>query len=240
MATSIDDSSTVVAAELALGLLDGAERAEAQRRVLADPDFALTVDGWRVRFADLFAYWPDQAAPATAWSRIVAAIDDGGLGVAALSSRAVALWRGAALAAALVAASLLVVVVARTPSKLVPAPTPASSSAPALVAVIAPTGGDGAPIAALYDPGAGTLRLAGVVAMAGDHDAELWVIPVDGKPRSLGLLAHDRATALVVGRTLRADLARGAQLAVSREPLGGSPTGQPTGAVVAAGTLTRI
>ena len=44
----------MTAAELALGLLDGDERAAALRRVLADPAFAREVEDWRNRMAGLF------------------------------------------------------------------------------------------------------------------------------------------------------------------------------------------
>jgi anti-sigma-K factor RskA len=61
-----------------------------------------------------------------------------------------------------------------------------------------------------------------------DRDYELWALPAGGKPVSLGLLPA-RGTA---ERTLTAvqsqALANAAQVAVTLEPLGGSPTGQPT------------
>ena len=70
---------------------------------------------------------------------------------------------------------------------------------------------------------------------------ELWLIPADGKPRSLGLLQrrprrHRRHPA----RTLRHLPTSDAVLAVSLEPQGGSPTGAPTGPVIAAGKLTAL
>ncbi len=66
---------------------------------------------------------------------------------------------------------------------------------------------------------------------------ELWLLPADRPPVSLGLLepAGDNRRPLTpeVERMLQA----GAMLAVSLEPPGGSPTGQPTGPVVSTGQL---
>ena len=67
---------------------------------------------------------------------------------------------------------------------------------------------------------------------------ELWSVPPEGAPRSLGLIRADGVT-LLDRRRLPATLLRGgtAALAVSVEPPGGSPTGAPTGPVVYAGKL---
>lgn len=88
----------------------------------------------------------------------------------------------------------------------------------------------------LGKPGAagGLSVLAGALASRpAGHDYELWALPKSGKPVSLGLLPYEKGT---LRRALTASqqqaLAVSAQLAVSVEPVGGSPTGQPTGAVV--------
>jgi anti-sigma-K factor RskA len=62
---------------------------------------------------------------------------------------------------------------------------------------------------------------------------ELWAVPAQGAPRSLGLVQAAGATTL-----LRAQLLRNtAAFAVSVEPTGGSPTGAPTGPIVSLGKL---
>jgi anti-sigma-K factor RskA len=67
---------------------------------------------------------------------------------------------------------------------------------------------------------------------------ELWSVPPDGAPRSLGLISSAGATVVTRDR-LPATLLKGgtAALAVSLEPPGGSPTGVPTGPVLYAGRL---
>jgi anti-sigma-K factor RskA len=74
-----------------------------------------------------------------------------------------------------------------------------------------------------------------------DRDYELWALPAAGAPVSLGVLpyqANDVHRTLSAGQ--RAALASAAKLAVSVESVGGSPTGQPTGAVVYVVPLRRV
>jgi len=69
---------------------------------------------------------------------------------------------------------------------------------------------------------------------------ELWLIPADGKPRPLGILRADRAVTITIPPALVPHATSNAVLAVSLEPQGGSPTGQPTGPVIATGKLTLL
>jgi anti-sigma-K factor RskA len=69
---------------------------------------------------------------------------------------------------------------------------------------------------------------------------ELWLIPEGGKPASLGLIAAGQPVQLNVPPNLLPLVGSGATLAVSLEPPGGSPTGQPTGEVIAHGNLSRL
>jgi len=92
-----------------------------------------------------------------------------------------------------------------------------------------------------FDPGGKTLLVTPAVATpAPGHDHELWLIPASGTPRSLGLVASLDPHRLDVPAPLLADFNRGSTIAISVEPVGGSPTGQPTGPVVATGKLTAI
>jgi anti-sigma-K factor RskA len=69
---------------------------------------------------------------------------------------------------------------------------------------------------------------------------ELWLIPADGVPRSLGVIGLGGTQRVTLAPTLLELVADGAVLAVSLEPVGGSPTGAPTGPVIATGRLTAI
>jgi len=60
-----------------------------------------------------------------------------------------------------------------------------------------------------------------------NQDYELWMVAADGRaPISLGLLP--KSGKLVLPRNVLFDQLQVAALAVSLEPLGGSPNGQPT------------
>lgn len=64
-----------------------------------------------------------------------------------------------------------------------------------------------------------------------EHSHELWLIIGDAAPVSLGLISGARGTFTLP------DAQTGLVLAVSLEPKGGSPTGAPTGPVIAAGSI---
>jgi anti-sigma-K factor RskA len=75
---------------------------------------------------------------------------------------------------------------------------------------------------------------------AGDRATELWLIAAGGKPRPVGLLAGHGPQLLPVSASLRSAEAAKAVLAVSLEPPGGSPTGAPTGPVIASGVIASL
>ena len=237
MATELDDTGEdLMAAELALGLLEGDERAVALRRMLAEPAFARDVETWRLHFAQLFDLWPGVEAPEGLIERIDATL--GGPGSDRRPSRLP--WPLLAIASSALAACLLVVVAIRpeppAPVVFTPAPPPVVRTGPVLIASL---DYEKTPIPSFYDPAQAALRVAASPDVAADRVAQLWVIGADGVPHPLGLLTR-RATALTVAPANRARLAAGAVLAISVEPLGGSPTGLPTGPVVAKGALSSV
>jgi anti-sigma-K factor RskA len=66
---------------------------------------------------------------------------------------------------------------------------------------------------------------------------QLWLVPSGQKPISVGMIAANAPTTLKLDPVLLAQLGPTAALAVSVEPISGSPTGQPTGPVVATGAI---
>jgi anti-sigma-K factor RskA len=223
----------IVAAEYALGVLEGAELAEARRRRLADPDFAQQVEAWEAELARLAMAAAPVAPPPAVWPRIEARLDgEGGADsiVALRLRRSVAIWRGATAAAAGVAACLLVALAW---------PRPVPATAPVLTARLSATGKGPAVFVALYDPERRAIVLTPAdVAAAPGRSPELWLIPAGGKPIALGV-ADFAGSVQLASTHSAAGLSAGA-LAVSIEPAGGSPTGQPTGPVIATGQLSRL
>jgi anti-sigma-K factor RskA len=236
------DEEGSVAAEFALGLLEGEERAQAERRMASDADFAREVARWRGRFATLNSETTDRRPPSGLWGRIEAALN----GSAPANDNVVALrrertiWRSATAAMTAVAAALALILLLQPRPTVAPTPTPPQPAASApMVAIV---GGDAAAkVVVSWEPSAKRM----IVAVAGNlpvdarHSHELWVIPADGKPRSLGVLGTSKQAHMQLANALADLLQQGATIAISVEPKGGSPTGAPTGPVVASGALAR-
>jgi anti-sigma-K factor RskA len=75
-------------------------------------------------------------------------------------------------------------------------------------------------------------RVAKLPARPAGSDYELWALPKGAAPVSLGVLPAAGASSRTLTVMQKQALALSTQVAVSIEPLGGSPTGQPTGAVL--------
>jgi len=243
MSTAPENERDMLAAEHALGVLGGSDRAEAQRLEASDSDFATLVGEWQERFAPLL----DEIAPVTPdpqlWDRINAALDNEGGRASNVHKleRRVTMWRTYSAAVSSIAAALLLVV--GVDAFRAPAPEPVPQQAqpkPTLVANVAAEDRSAAFVVS-YDPNDRTMLVSpAVAAPAPGHDHELWLIPASGTPQSLGLVASTSPHRLPVPQQLQSDFRRDATIAISVEPVGGSPTGQPTGAVVATGKLAPV
>jgi anti-sigma-K factor RskA len=230
MTDTFDHSSLpadeLLAAEYALGVLARADRAAVERRMARDHNFALLVSDWGHRLAPWAAEISEVAPPPQVWERVASALPaqprDGGLW------QSLGFWRGLSLAAGALAAACLAALIYLGTVTQQP-----------LIATI--EGGGHRHFVATVDAGRGTVA---VVPAAFSPDAtrvpELWLIPADGKPRSVGLLRADQTVTLTLPANLAAFAKKDAVLAVSLEPPGGSTTGQPTGPVIATGKLTSL
>ena len=233
MTISSDDDFT--AAEYALGTLDASERATLAARRLREGELDEAIHGWEARLAPLAEATPEIAPLRDLFPAIEARIR-GATQIAPVNSTVVALergvrrWRAAAIAASLVAALLAVGFVARETSR---------SAAPhEYVAILQRDAGSPA-IEVTVNLDKQELTVRPVAAQAPPGKAyELWLIDAKLGARSLG----------VVGDTSRAanlsaydpSVVAGATYAVTVEPPGGSPTGQPSGAPVFVGKLIPV
>lgn len=209
-----DDDDDLLAAEFVLGTLDLAERAGAEARQKTDPAFATTVLAWEIRLADL----NEDFAPAPLPDLLPKI--EARLFPQAAKPRGwwadLRLWGGVA-----VASVALVVYLALTPPK------------PELTATLAADQST-LQFAAVITEGKLTItRVSGSVADAA-HSHELWIIVGKDAPVSLGVIPANGETISLPGA------AAGAVLAVTLEPPGGSPTGKPTGPIVASGALIKV
>lgn len=227
-----------LAAEYALRLPDGEDRRRAERLMSSDPGFAAEVARWRGRFAPLVDELESTAPPQGLWGHIEQVIGGPSDNVVKLR-RQVTTWRAATAAISALAASLAVVLLLPPQTT---APTPTEEVRPASAPMVAMLGDDrkAMKVVATWDPAASQLVLAVVGDMPADplHSHELWVIPSDGKPRSLGTMPASKQAHMALAEALAELLQQGATIAISVEPPGGSPHGSPTGPVVASGALT--
>ena len=76
------------------------------------------------------------------------------------------------------------------------------------------------------------VRVVDVPDLTAQQDVELWLLVDGGAPVSLGLLSEQDGEIQRI--EAKVALAQGNGLAISLEPPGGSPTGAPTGPVIAA------
>ncbi|MGF6151078.1 anti-sigma factor [Pseudomonas fluorescens] len=79
-----------------------------------------------------------------------------------------------------------------------------------------------------------------LATVAPGHSLELWAVPADGKPISLGVIPAGGKGRVALSEKQHALLGKPIALAVSLEPEGGSPTGQPTGPVLYQGALAGL
>lgn len=231
------------AAEHALGVLTAPERVAAELRMAREPAFAADVEAWRDRLAPMVEAVAAVEPPAALWPRIergLPANDNAGAGASG-RWRTVAMWSMGTAAASLAAVAVMIT----NPDLVRPAPasTPVVAAAPGQVlnARLDTDKGEHLFVAA-YDPDRKAVMISSLVppgAGAG-HVHQLWLIPADGRPRSLGFVTPGASMTIPVAATLAALADDKAALAISVEAPGGSKKDTPTGPVVAVGKLTRI
>jgi anti-sigma-K factor RskA len=234
----------LLAAELALGLLEGDELAEARRREAEDGSFARAVEGWNERFAPMLDSIPAEQPRADLWDRIAERLQTKESNVVSIDPmrRRAKMWRAYSVGVTALAASLALVLAfdVLNDSPVAQQPPAASAGEPMLVATL--TAEDGpSRLVISYDRPSETLLVAPAeLTGAAGHEHELWLLPPSGNPRSLGIVRLGAPQRLRVPTELAAALRTDASLAVSVEPTGGSPTGLPTGPVIASGQLQKI
>jgi len=218
-----------LAASYVAGTLRGAARRRFEALLPSHPALRSAVSEWQGRLMPLtVALQPVQPSPAV-WQAIEQRLWP--TAAAAPWWQRLSLWRAATSLATVVAVALAVAVA-----------TPPPAQAPVVV-VLQSTGGDpavaGSVVASFSADGrAAVARTLTPVSVKPDRVLELWWAPEKGAPTSLGLIKADGMTVLSRGQLPGGLKGSGIDhMAVSVEPPGGSPTGQPTGPVVFYGKL---
>jgi anti-sigma-K factor RskA len=219
-----------LAGEYVLGTLSPEELGEFERELRTNRDLARAVYAWEDRLLGL-AKVPDSAAPAQdLWSRI-----ERDLPVPRQSTARPSLWSNLAFwrsATALAAVASLVL--AWITFLGLPSETPSRYAA----VLQAPDNSAGWLVEA---DSLQQVRLTPLTrtAVQPDQALELWTQPEGAaNPKSLGLVPADRVTVVPSPRLPR--LGEGQLFAISLEPRGGSPTGQPTGPILFAGRIVAV
>lgn len=228
-----------LAAEYVLGTLTGRARRRFERLLRGNPGLVGELRQWEAILGRL----GHRLKPVTPRDRVWAEIDyrinapQAHTTMLANAVQRVNFWRAWAIAASLfcgvvgfelwqsVSAPPVVVEVPRIVK--VPQPVP-------YIAMLEP-GGDVKFLLAL-SPDKGVIK----VAVKGTHppvdylkrSLELWVLDESGKPHSLGVMPHDGEAQMPMPKGV--PMPAKPTLAISDEPRGGSPTGQPTGPVLTA------
>ncbi len=218
------EEDIALAAEYALGLLTPPEAEAFEARLAVDPAFRDLYARWAEDLAALTDDLPEVAPP----PRVQAAIEGRLFAQPARRGLFGRFGLPALLGATAVAGVLAVVL---NLGSFAPVP-----EGPLYRAEIAAEDGSLRVIAA-YDPATEALRIERVTGSApAGRVLELWLIAGDAAPASLGVLPEAATAVIPVPDALRAGLAGGV-LAISEEPVGGSPTGAPTGEVLALGPV---
>jgi anti-sigma-K factor RskA len=233
MTISPDDD--FAAAEYALGTLDAGERATLAARRLREPELDEAIRGWETRLAPLAEAAPEIEPPDDLLRQIEARIrgapaEGAGESAVVVLERMVRWWRAAAIAASAVAALLAI--------GFVVLETGRGSSPREYVAILQKDAASPA-FEVTVNLDRQELTVRPVLAQAPPGKAyELWLIDAKLGARSLGVVG-DRPR----GASLSAydpTVVQNATFAVTVEPPGGSPTGQPSGAPVFVGKLIPV
>ncbi|TGD95865.1 anti-sigma factor [Methylobacterium nonmethylotrophicum] len=226
-----------LAAEYALGLLEGAEATQAAHLAKTDTDFAASVEAWRARLAEIDETATAVPAGDALWHRIEERLGSEVHVVGpspGLTERLLAVWnslgfwRGAGLAAGaacLALAAGLAVLAARQP-------------APALVAALLTDDNRVAAIVNIGADGRANLIPLAALPVPSDRVLEVWTLWDRARgPVSVGLSQRAQRLDLKVE-----DLPRAVPdqlFEITLEPVGGSPTGRPTGQILMKGLTAR-
>lgn len=217
----------LLAGEYVLGLLRGAARRRFERLLIEDARLRAEVVNWEEKFAASNRGLKPLTPPSSVWKRLEARVK-----VEEISNKRLgrspnfkALWGGSAA----IAAVIVLVVGIFIGRSLVTTP----AAAPAYLAVMSSAKGQPLWLITVHP----NSRRVDMEALADNtpppgKSYELWMLPGSGKPIPMGLMNSSGSTSETVSAEIIAAITNVKELAISIEPYGGSPTGQPTGPVV--------
>jgi anti-sigma-K factor RskA len=257
---------TLLAGEYVLGTLAARPRRRFERLFAAQPGLRGYVTDWEERLAGLGLALAPVTPPAHVWQRLAEQLGFAAARSRTPFWQTAGLWRALAATFAVIAVALGVERVRQAPQiraleqqaaaareleqqiaaandeaarlRADLAAAQAAIAAPTYVSVMSDEAGRPLWLVKLAER---TLHITVVGAPAAQpgRSYELWMLPEGGVPVSLGVLPERGEQAVALADAALAVLAGASALAVSLEPAGGSPTGQPTGPVLYSAPLLR-
>ena len=218
----------VLAGEYVLGVLSLEDRQKVERRMRSDRQFAAIVSRWEQNLSGFNDDYEMVAPPASVFPKVEKRVF-GETAFGAPLWGSLLLWRSVAFGSLFLAIGVLMFTVTNNTSQ----PSPGRQLSASLA-------GQNSPINLLanYDTTSGLLRVTPVAAgQPQEKSLELWLIRGSDPAEALGILPQTGEGEIVLPSELHGKLTEGAIIAVSVEPFGGSPTGKPTGNVIASGTI---
>ncbi|MEO0590594.1 MAG: anti-sigma factor [Pseudomonadota bacterium] len=245
----------MIAAEYALGLLEGEDLLKARGKAASDPAFAQRKAWWDNWFAPWTDEMPAAEPGAHVWDAIAARVSAGEAQTPPIAASNVVLldmerklrrWQwtaGITSAAAALALALFV-----TAPGSAPVTDPVTGDAPLIAATDAPLmasipiGDTPLRLGVTYIPVSEEMLVsASGLSADGVHDHELWLVPADGSPlQSLGVVVPGEERRMTLPAEIASNVGDGVQLVLTREPIGGKPEGVDAGPVVAQGALDAV
>lgn len=241
-----------LAAEYALGLLEGAEHAEGERLYMTDAAFAHEVDRWLAVGSGWIDEHATEGPSPDAYERISRGLGlprsvamevsaKKGLSPPAPASR---FWQYSALAASFAAIVFAGLWLLDRPSMSTDAPTIAE--APGLpygqdsLSIAQISSGDATSlVSALYDNDTGTLYVKLSDIPDPQRVPQLWLLDSTGNPRSLGFATRGSSSEIVLSNEQRQIAIEGGTLAISLEQPAAVPHASPSD-VIGAAQLARL
>lgn len=212
----------LLAGEYVLGLLRGGARRRFERLLIEDARLRAELVAWEEKFSAWNRSLRPLTPPPSVWRRLQVRIKAESKPVR--TPRWKAGWSGAVAATAIV---LFVIGIFLGRSVLAPSPPPA------YLAVMSTAQGQPRWLITVHPQ----TRRVDMKALATNtpppgKSYELWMLPGSGKPVAMGLMNTSGSASEIVSADIIAAMVGAKGLAISIEPEGGSPTGQPTGPVV--------
>lgn len=248
----------LIAAQYVLGTLSASARLRFQSRLQQEPDLRVLTHAWERRLNPLTHLLVPQAVPAEVWQKIEARLD----GLAASTAlKPISLlaqqppsfpeqsspktsandrfWQPWAWFSSAVAAGLALFIFVR-PEVITSVQTPMVVQQVLVSHDVAVLSTDKNSPAWIVRQQGNALVLSALNAQAvpSDRDLELWSIQGSNAPRSLGVI-HVKDGQATIPQVTADLIAHDVTLAISLEPKNGSPTGQPTGAVLYTGKVVQ-